>query len=293
MADGGLRVDLDIVALRDDTNARLEWLDRGFGSTTEWENTVAVEDTPGSAAPPPRKSLLRRVNTRSKTGELDELVTAIGMSRCSSSRPRRLDTCSRCQSDHPLLIESVTEPRSCQTCGRTVAPGGEIRRCQDCGWETCKLCFKRKTASPQEIAQAVVEEAEARAKREAAKQAVIADKREVVAALGAAAANKDGDESGLSAPTAGAQQAPFRTLEPKKNIEIGFPGDEARHASTKWCSRCETSYVGFGDVCGACRRLPRQGSIIQCSQCGSFARGFGGLCAECQKSWGQDVALVP
>merc|ERR1740121_2704798 len=43
-----------------------------------------------------------------------------------------------------------------------------------------------------------------------------------------------------------------------------------RRGSMKECTKCGASYKGYGDVCGACRKLGPRGSLLQCPGCGAY-----------------------
>lgn len=58
--------------------------------------------------------------------------------------------------------------------------------------------------------------------------------------------------------------------------------ESAPRISSRCCDRCSRSYLGFGSICPACRKLPQRGSASSCSACGAFFTGFGDTCDDCR-----------
>lgn len=56
--------------------------------------------------------------------------------------------------------------------------------------------------------------------------------------------------------------------------------DSVRELS-KLCAKCGSPYTGFGGTCGPCRKLGKEGSMVQCEQCRSFHVGYKEMCDEC------------
>lgn len=52
--------------------------------------------------------------------------------------------------------------------------------------------------------------------------------------------------------------------------------------STRCCRHCQTRYAGFGDICSDCRKMGPRGSIHQCATCCNFFSGFGAICQDCK-----------
>lgn len=55
----------------------------------------------------------------------------------------------------------------------------------------------------------------------------------------------------------------------------------ATQGAGRCCRQCQTSYTGFGNLCGGCRKAGPGGMVRQCPGCSSFFSGFRTHCEDC------------
>jgi len=79
----------DIVALRDDVQADVEWIDKGFGSTTEWQEQAHSKRQSGRNLAGKRANNFRRARSSASLDEVSELQASRTTSASfRSQRPR-------------------------------------------------------------------------------------------------------------------------------------------------------------------------------------------------------------
>lgn len=160
----------DIAALREDDGATLEWLDRGFASTTSWAKSAAmpqqVPQSPGRATS--RTTLGTSSSKESKSsGQTRQLLShhrhhsgrsrspsPLREKRSSSFRAARQSRLS-CQSDispspssdacegacvHKFNMFATPRALSCSSCHQQTLKGTLFYGCSDCNWDICEQC---------------------------------------------------------------------------------------------------------------------------------------------------------
>lgn len=183
---------------------------------------------------------------------------------------------------HEFRAQTVARPLECDSCDRLLPLGACFFGCLRCAQDVCDNCHSRLKA-----------------------RGLAPDATEVVgsAAGSHADANEDfgrtwsseGSEAiedvvvdsrpcGNSWSTAGSVQDLQEVDEAAKSI-AKLPSNVTAGGS-KECSRCGTSYKGFGDVCAPCRKTGHLGTAQECRMCNNYFQGFGTTCSDCSVSSG-------
>jgi len=240
-----VRVDLDISALREDDNAQVEWLDRGFRSTTEWK-AVWLEALDTAVADPVveparRRKLLTRQNTsgRARAAQEEHFNDSARHSDAWASyhRPSEWGNNYAATEDGTM---SAFSPRSVSSTHSTLVDVPAVSHNEKAAMCTVAEALDEDLPFFNDVAEAVVDAVGPVSKT--------VEQHTTVAADAAAAAT--------------AQAL-------------------VRKGSIKVCDQCFHSFSGFGHTCPTCRKLGPGGLVNRCSRCSGFFKGFGETCPDC------------
>merc|ERR1719296_736646 len=144
--------------------------------------------------------------------------------------------------------------------------GAVFQRCMHCGWSLCWSCHSEAVGDPLEEG-----EDEGGGATLPAEVKLCPHAHEPGLASASTAAGSDGDDEERM------------QLNDSDMTEMGSLSQMAciRRGSVKECSLCASAFHGYGDACGACRRMGAAGSSRQCSRCACYFQGFGSTCTEC------------
>jgi len=269
MAAIAAEICLDIVQLRDDMNAVVEWLDSGFCSTTAWKrfDGCAIQQA-RKAERGERSNRRRRVHAArrqskaSQEGEVEVLRSICTEASAVNSFPRRRHAKGRratMVSIAPFDDASLrgTEDDETKSCG--VSVGSFSRDIQARRGKPSLRRGSRVSTCSEYLALTVAGKCS-----------------------DTASAESDpclGGECVSDVETCASREA--LCIDAEAADETSCSATEGSKRGTSRCKHCHASYSGFGDTCSACRKAGPRGSIKQCNLCSHFFTGFGGTCHDC------------
>lgn len=270
----GSQVELDIVALRSDHNASVEWLDMGYTSTSMWRSSLQE----------PRRPRLQRRHP----------IHGCGYTQRRQTCPRKLQVS---EDDYGMRI---TDEEDCHRHSRQSQVELDIvalRTDKNASIEWLDSGLSS-TTMWQSLKAAMSAASTIRKSKPARRHGLRGYQRRRQFCNGASG-NRGPDEGAMLAQhvaprlegcSAAAQEqfscdtsSDGSTSCPEEDVAKQMPEDVfVRSASVKQCALCQAQCQGFGDVCAACRRYGSKGGVQECRDCSNFFWGFTALCQDCQ-----------